>query len=99
MAARRDVLLAELPKIGFAVRARPQGAFYIYCDVSQFTDDSFGFAAWLLGQTGVALTPGRDFGEAAPDQHVRIAYTQPVDRLREAVERIGTALARLSTRA
>jgi aspartate/methionine/tyrosine aminotransferase len=99
LAARRDVLLAELPKIGFAVRARPQGAFYIYCDVSQFTDDSFGFAAWLLEQTGVALTPGRDFGEAAPDQHVRIAYTQPVDRLREAVERIGTALARLSTRA
>ena len=34
LGARRDVLLDELPKIGFAVRARPHGAFYIYCDVS-----------------------------------------------------------------
>ncbi len=98
LAARRDVLLEELPKIGFAVRARPQGAFYIYCDVSTFTDDSFAFAGWLLEQTGVALTPGRDFGEAAPAQHVRIAYTQPVDRLREAVARIGAALERLPAR-
>jgi aspartate/methionine/tyrosine aminotransferase len=92
LGARRDVLLAELPKIGFAVRARPEGAFYIYCDVSEFTDDSCAFAGWLLEQTGVALTPGRDFGEAAPAQHVRIAYTQPIDRLREAVARIAAVL-------
>jgi aspartate/methionine/tyrosine aminotransferase len=89
---RRDVLLDELPKIGFAIRARPSGAFYIYCDVSEFTDDSFAFAAWLLEETGVALTPGRDFGDAAPAQHLRIAYTQPVERLRDAVHRIGAAL-------
>jgi len=92
LGARRDVLLEELPKIGFAIRARPQGAFYIYCDVSAFTDDSFAFADWLLERTGVALTPGRDFGDAAPERHLRIAYTQPVDRLREAVARIGAAL-------
>ena len=94
LGARRDALLEELPKIGFAVRARPAGAFYIYCDVSAFTDDSFAFSEWLLEETGVALTPGRDFGHAAPRQHVRIAYTQPVARLREAVERIGAALER-----
>jgi aspartate/methionine/tyrosine aminotransferase len=99
LGARRDVLLAELPKIGFAVRARPQGAFYIYCDVSEFTDDSFRFVEWLLETTGVALTPGRDFGDAAPEQHLRIAYTQPVDRLREAVARIGLALEGLPSRA
>jgi aspartate/methionine/tyrosine aminotransferase len=99
LGARRDVLLAELPKIGFAVRARPQGAFYIYCDVSEFTDDSFSFAEWLLETTGVALTPGRDFGDAAPERHLRIAYTQPVERLREAVARIGLALEGLPSRA
>jgi len=98
LGARRDVLLQELPGIGFAVRARPHGAFYIYCDVSAHTDDSFAFAKWLLERTGVALTPGRDFGDAAPDQHVRIAYTQPVDRLREAVARIGAALDGLPSR-
>ncbi len=94
LGARRDVLLEALPQIGFAVRARPEGAFYIYCDVSEHTDDSFAFARWLLEETGVAVTPGRDFGVAAPEQHIRIAYTQPIDRLREAVARIGDAVGR-----
>jgi aspartate/methionine/tyrosine aminotransferase len=93
LGARRNALLEALPGIGFAIRARPQGAFYIYCDVSAHTDDSFAFAEWLLHETGVAITPGRDFGDAAPDQHIRIAYTQPVDRLLEAVDRIAGALA------
>ncbi len=90
---RRDVLLAALPDIGFGVRARPDGAFYIYCDVGEITDDSFALARRILEQTAVAMTPGRDFGFAAPDQHMRIAYTQPVPRLEEAVERIRRMLA------
>ncbi len=84
----RNVLLTALPEIGFGVRARPDGAFYIYCDVSDITDDSFVFARRVLDETAVAITPGRDFGFAAPDRHMRIAYTQPVPRLEEAVERI-----------
>lgn len=90
---RRDVLLDALPDIGFGVRARPDGAFYIYCDVGEITDDSFALARRILEQTAVAMTPGRDFGFAAPDQHMRIAYTQPVPRLEEAVERIRRMLA------
>ena len=90
---RRDVLLAALPEIGFGVRARPDGAFYIYCDVGDLTDDSFAFARRVLDETAVAITPGRDFGFAAPDRHMRIAYTQPVTRLEEAVERIRRMLA------
>ncbi len=90
---RRDVLLSALPEIGFGVRARPDGAFYIYCDVGELGDDSFALARRILDQTAVALTPGRDFGVTAPDRHMRIAYTQPVPRLQEAVERIGKMLA------
>ena len=90
---RRDTLLDALPSVGFDVRARPDGAFYIYCDVSRVTDDSFAFAREVIEQTHVAITPGRDFGVAAPERHMRIAYTQPVDRLEEAVERIGRMLA------
>lgn len=89
---RRDALLAALPAIGFDVRAIPDGAFYIYCDVSRITQDSFVLAERLLEEAHVAITPGRDFGTAAPQAHVRIAYTQPVPRLLEAVERIGVAL-------
>ena len=85
---RRDLLLTALPEIGFEVRAKPDGAFYVYCDVGEITDDSFAFARRVIDETAVAITPGRDFGEAAPARHIRIAYTQPLPRLDEAVERI-----------
>ncbi len=85
---RRDALLAALPGIGFQVKAVPDGAFYIYCDVSKVTDDSFAFAERILDEAHVAITPGRDFGVAAPERHIRIAYSQPIPRLREAVDRI-----------
>ncbi len=86
--ARRDTLVDALPGVGFAVRSRPDGAFYIYSDVSDVTDDSFAFARRILDEAHVAITPGRDFGVAAPERHMRIAYTQTQPRLREAVERI-----------
>lgn len=89
---RRDVLLAELPRTGLRVRAVPEGAFYVYADSSEVADDSFALAARLLRERHVALTPGRDFGVAAPERHIRIAYTQPVDRLREAVDRIAAVV-------
>lgn len=88
LAERRDALLAVLPSIGFQVKAVPDGAFYIYCDVSEVTDDSFTFAERILEEAHVAITPGRDFGVAAPERHIRIAYSQPIPRLREAIDRI-----------
>jgi aspartate/methionine/tyrosine aminotransferase len=89
---RRDLLLDALPGIGFGVRARPAGAFYVYCDVGAITDDSFAFARRVIDETAVAITPGRDFGVAAPERHIRIAYTQTLPRLEEAVTRIGRML-------
>jgi aspartate/methionine/tyrosine aminotransferase len=94
LAARRDALLAELPRTGFRVPAVPRGAFYVYCDVSEVASDSFALGRRLLREAGVALTPGRDFGVADPARHLRIAYTQPAERLREAVDRIAAALGR-----
>lgn len=92
LAARRDMLIDALPGIGFAVRARPDGAFYVYCDTTELSTDSFDLCATIIERTAVAITPGRDFGVAAPEQHVRIAYTQPVDRLAEAIDRIGAVV-------
>lgn len=93
LAARRDALLDALPATGFRVRVRPDGAFYVYCDVSGVCDDSFALAGRLLRDAHVAITPGRDFGLNRPGDHVRIAYTQDVPRLREACTRIRAALA------
>jgi aspartate/methionine/tyrosine aminotransferase len=85
---RRRFLIPALESLGIKVRVVPQGAFYIYADVSALTSDSFAFARDLLTQAGVALTPGKDFGHNEPERHIRIAYTQTVARLEEAVARI-----------
>ena len=85
---RRDFLAPALEAIGFRVTARPEGAFYLYCDRSALADDSFALARDLLEKTGVAATPGLDFGSNAPEKHIRFAYTTGVPRLAEAVERL-----------
>ena len=86
--ARRRFLVPALESLGIAVPVMPEGAFYVYADVSGVTRDSFAFARELLAEEGVALTPGKDFGRHEPERHVRIAYTQPVARLEEAAGRI-----------
>ena len=89
---RRDFLLPALRELGFKVAAEPQGAFYIYADCSGLTPDSFEFARRLLEDEGVAVTPGRDFGDFRPDAHLRFAYTNSLDRLQEGVERLARFL-------
>lgn len=85
---RRDFLYAGLLELGFIIKAKPGGAFYIYADVSSFTDDSFTFCQQLLEKSYVAITPGLDFGEHHAEKYVRFAYTQPVEKLQRALERI-----------
>ena len=90
--ARRDFLLPALRELGFHIPVTPDGAFYLYADCSRFTDDSYGFALRLLEETGVAITPGLDFGYHRPQRHVRFAYTNAIPRLAEGVERLRAAL-------
>lgn len=90
--ARRDYLVPELRKLGFEIPVMPQGAFYIYAGCSKLTEDSFAFARDLLEKSGVAITPGLDFGANAPERHVRFAYTNSVERLQEGISRISRFL-------
>jgi aspartate/methionine/tyrosine aminotransferase len=89
---RRDYLLPALRALGFRIDVEPEGAFYLYCDVSAFTDDAQAFCAHFLETQHVAFTPGLDFGHHRASQHVRLAYTQQVPRLEEAVARIRRGL-------
>ena len=89
---RRDYLLPALRQLGFGLPVTPDGAFYLYADCSELGQDSFDFARKLLDQAGVAITPGVDFGAHRPERFVRFAYTQPLPRLAEAVERIRSFL-------
>ena len=91
--ARRDFLVPALRTLGFDIPQVPQGAFYVYAECSRFTADSFEFARDLLEHAGVAVTPGIDFGSHGASGHVRFAYTNPIERLQEAVSRIERFLA------
>jgi aspartate/methionine/tyrosine aminotransferase len=92
--ARRDFLLPALRGLGFELPVTPQGAFYLYADCRRHSRDSFQFAGDLLDAVGVAITPGLDFGHHQSGHFVRFAYTQPLDRLAEAIDRISRFLHR-----
>ncbi|MES9900119.1 MAG: pyridoxal phosphate-dependent aminotransferase [Sedimenticola sp.] len=86
--ARRDYLLPALRDLGFKIPVTPGGAFYLYADCSALTDDSYAFAMGLLEQEGVAVTPGMDFGDNKPEQHLRFAYTTDIPNLKEGIRRL-----------
>ena len=86
--ARRDYLHDALENIGFKMRVKPQGAFYMYADSSAFSDDSFEFAKKALQDKHVAFTPGIDFGISGANQHVRFAYTTSIENLKIGVQRL-----------
>ncbi|WP_456454902.1 aminotransferase class I/II-fold pyridoxal phosphate-dependent enzyme [Thermovibrio sp.] len=85
---RRDILLKGLKEIGFKVPSEPEGAFYVFADASEFTDDSFSFAFELLEKTKVAITPGRDFGSNGTDKFVRFSFCTDKEKIEEALERL-----------
>jgi aspartate/methionine/tyrosine aminotransferase len=90
---RRDYLLPALRQLGFGIPANPEGAFYLYADANRFTNDSMAFAEQLLDKTGVAITPGIDFGTHRANEHVRFSYANTMENLQEAVRRIGEFIA------
>ena len=85
---RRDYLYNQLLRLGFEIAVKPEGAFYIYARCSRFTNDSFQFAKDLLEQEGVAVTPGKDFGNNEPNCYIRFAYTASIAKMSVAIERL-----------
>jgi aspartate/methionine/tyrosine aminotransferase len=85
---RRDFLVPALRRTGFGVPCDPDGAFYVYADVSAHSPDSWTFAMDLLDATGVAVTPGRDFGTHRAGQFVRLSYTASLPELERGVAAI-----------
>lgn len=91
---RRDYLLPALRELGFDIAGTPQGAFYLYARSDRFSADSYAFAREVLERTGVAITPGIDFGRHEANRHLRFAYTNSLANLREGVRRLGDFLKR-----
>lgn len=91
---RRDFLVPALRELGFEIPAVPDGAFYVYADVTRFGMNSWDFALALLRETGVCVVPGRDFGQAETDRYVRISYANKRENLEKAVNLMGSYLKR-----
>ena len=89
----RELLLAALPGMGLGRIAPPDGAFYIYADVSDFTDDSMEFCMQLLEATGVAAAPGIDFDPDKGRHFVRFSFAVSTPEVEGAIRRIGPWLA------
>jgi len=88
---RRRHLIPRLEKIGLKVHSRPAGAFYVLADARHISHDSLALAKEILEATGVAVTPGIDFGQGA-EGFLRFSYANSMDNLDMAVDRIGDYL-------
>ena len=85
----RRILLEGLPRAGLNSFLPVDGAFYLYADISRFSNDSFEFAKRMLEEAGVAATPGVDFDPLRGRKFLRLCYAGTREEMREAVERIG----------
>ena len=92
--ANRALMLEGLPKAGFARIAPPDGAFYVYADVSDMTDNSLDFAAEILREAGVAVTPGLDFDPARGARTLRFSYARATADIAEGLARLSDFMVR-----
>ena len=87
-ARNREVLLNDLPRVGFTDLAPADGAFYIYANVEGITNDSVDFCRRMLAETGVACTPGLDFDPDRGHATIRFSFAGPTEDIGEACRRM-----------
>lgn len=86
--ANRALLLKELPAIGIGKIVPADGAFYLYADVSEYTNDSLDFSRKMLAETGVAATSGFDFDETRGSRFMRFSYAGKTSDMHDALQRL-----------
>lgn len=84
----RRLMLEALPQLGLATIAPPDGAFYIYADISHLTDNSIDFCERLLRATGVATAPGVDFDTVDGHRFIRFSFAVSTEEVKDAIARI-----------
>ena len=87
-AANRRLMLERLPAAGFGAIAPPDGAFYVYADLTGIAGDSRAFAADILDRAGVAVTPGMDFDPARGARTLRFSYARSTADIEEGLARL-----------
>jgi aspartate/methionine/tyrosine aminotransferase len=87
-AANRTLMMDGLKAAGLSKFAPPDGAFYVYVDVSDYTDDALAFAADILENAGVAVTPGLDFDATRGHHWLRFSYARSTADIAEGLARL-----------
>ncbi len=90
----RELMIKGLFRAGFTNIAPPDGAFYIYADISKFSNDSLNFSKDMLKTVGVAITPGLDFDPERGHTTVRFSYARSTGEIKEGIKRIGEFMAK-----
>ena len=90
----RAMLTEQLPKLGLANFAPPDGAFYFYVDVSEYTDNSVNFANEILDEVNVAVTPGIDFDPDRGLKTIRLSYACSTPDLKEGLRRLNNFMSK-----
>ena len=90
----RAMLAEQLPKLGLANFAPPDGAFYFYVDVSEYTDNSVNFANEILDEVNVAVTPGIDFDPDRGLKTIRLSYACSTPDLKEGLRRLNNFMSK-----
>jgi len=93
---RRELVLRRLREMGLKILVEPTGAFYVFFNVSRYTNDVLAFAYEILENTGVALTPGIDFGPGGTG-FLRLSYANSIEKLDEGLARFARFLAERRT--
>ena len=89
--ARRVYMMRRLREMGFRIPADPQGAFYIFADASDFTQDSLAFAFDVLEKAHVGITPGIDFGQQGQG-YIRFSYANSIENIEKGMDRLAEYL-------
>ena len=84
----RSLMIEGLAKAGFTEIAPPDGAFYIYADISKFSNNSFKFTRDILDEAGIAITPGFDFDAERGNETIRFSYAGTTDDMKEGLNRL-----------
>jgi len=84
---RRKLMLGEIKKSGFKIANDPEGAFYIFLNISQFASNSYNLSFDILNKSGVAVTPGIDFGDGG-EGYIRLSYATSKELIVEGVKRL-----------
>jgi aspartate/methionine/tyrosine aminotransferase len=87
-ARNREILLNDLPAAGLDDLAPADGAFYVYADVTRYTNDSVDFCRRMLGEIGIACTPGIDFDPSRGHTTVRFSFAGSSEDMAEACKRL-----------